>query len=450
MHTLFNMIPLGAINKKTGEYVYPKIANKIDEYSCPECHKDLILCQGEIRVHHFRHNVDSINPCQQYSSPTESQIHKNAKLLLKTLLEKNVNSSFIRKCCLCKNDEEFEIPLMTDTSSIQLEYRFEYNGSKIADVAYIDSGEIICIFEICHTHKTKRENRPEPWFEIDALSLIYNVNNTNITSLKINCIRDEKCDECIQQEKTKIERKKQALDVLYDWFQSGVEIAPFLYDNADFAGVEKNVICEATDETFDLILYVEPSDKFQRYCIRLINNDSNYYFTKEQDYAEFLIGVYYLDIDWVLFQKNIPKRINYIASLDCYNNKKFDKTCNNCRHDSKNWVKRINLLTNYKVIYIGCSGCIDKHNTEYVNCERCNSIDTPLCVMETNRVNINICKQCDIELCVGEKMYLSVPFSEKDEIKKLGANWDTKYKKWFINKNHKNIDVILQKWSSLW
>jgi len=83
-------IPLGAINKKTGEYVYPKIANKNDEYYCPDCNKDLIICKGNIRVHHFRHKVDSINPCNHYSNPTESQIHKDAKLLLKSILEKNL------------------------------------------------------------------------------------------------------------------------------------------------------------------------------------------------------------------------------------------------------------------------------------------------------------------------------------------------------------------------
>jgi DNA-directed RNA polymerase subunit RPC12/RpoP len=56
------LLSLGAINKLTGEYVYPKIANKKDEYICPECNKDLILVQGDIRVHHCRHKVDSINP----------------------------------------------------------------------------------------------------------------------------------------------------------------------------------------------------------------------------------------------------------------------------------------------------------------------------------------------------------------------------------------------------
>ena len=39
-------LSLGAINKFTGEYIYPKIANKNDEYICPGCNKDLIICQG--------------------------------------------------------------------------------------------------------------------------------------------------------------------------------------------------------------------------------------------------------------------------------------------------------------------------------------------------------------------------------------------------------------------
>ena len=43
-----HILSLGANNKQTREYVYPKIANKKDEYVCPDCNKDLILCQGEI------------------------------------------------------------------------------------------------------------------------------------------------------------------------------------------------------------------------------------------------------------------------------------------------------------------------------------------------------------------------------------------------------------------
>ena len=51
------------------------------------CNKDLILCKGDIRIHHFRHKIDCVNPCHHYSSPTESQIHKDGKMVLKHLLE---------------------------------------------------------------------------------------------------------------------------------------------------------------------------------------------------------------------------------------------------------------------------------------------------------------------------------------------------------------------------
>jgi hypothetical protein len=126
-----HVLSLGAINKLNGEYVYPKITNKKDEYICPECNKDLILCQGEIIRPYFRHKVDSVNPCNHYSNPTETQIHKDAKMLMKTLLERKIKISFIRNCCCCKKGEEFEIPEISETSVIEIEYRFEYNGLKI-------------------------------------------------------------------------------------------------------------------------------------------------------------------------------------------------------------------------------------------------------------------------------------------------------------------------------
>jgi hypothetical protein len=194
------LLSLGAINKLTCEYVYPKIANKKDEYICPECNKDLILVQGEIRVHHFRHKVDSINPCHHYSKPTESQIHKDAKMLMKTVLENGIPIQFIRECVSCKKINEINLPEITEGSVVSLEYRFNYNDElKIADVAHTINGEIKGIYEICNTHKTCSENRPEPWVEVDAISLLNTANSRDTDSqpLKINCIRCEKCSECL-------------------------------------------------------------------------------------------------------------------------------------------------------------------------------------------------------------------------------------------------------------
>ena len=196
------MLPLGAIKLNTCEYVYPRIANKIDKYECPECHRELILRQGNIRIHHFAHCKQD-DPCNYYTKPTESQIHKNAKMLLKQLLENKKPIVFIRTCRCCNKDEEYEIPEIDMKSKIEIEYRFEYNGLKIADVAYTDENEIVCLFEIYHTHKTKNENRPEPWFEIKASSLIYYVNTNNESVVKIHCIRSELCEECIEKNKCK-------------------------------------------------------------------------------------------------------------------------------------------------------------------------------------------------------------------------------------------------------
>jgi len=199
-----HVLSLGAFNKLTGEYVYPKIANKKDEYVCPECDKDLILCKGEIRLHHFRHKVDSVNPCNNYNNPGETQIHRDAKLLMKSLLERKIPISFVRNCASCKKNEEFEITEISETSKILLEHRFEFNGPKTADVAYIDNNELVCVFEICNTHKTCSQNRPEPWFEINAEPLIQMANSTSLSQMRIPCIRCEKCEDCVNIENSNL------------------------------------------------------------------------------------------------------------------------------------------------------------------------------------------------------------------------------------------------------
>ena len=103
---------LGAINKNTGEYIYPKIANKNDKYICLDCNQDVIICRGNIRVPYFRHYNTS--NCDRYNKPTETQIHKDAKFLIKSLLNKKIKLSFIRKCICCKKDKIYEIPEITD------------------------------------------------------------------------------------------------------------------------------------------------------------------------------------------------------------------------------------------------------------------------------------------------------------------------------------------------
>ncbi len=198
------LISLGAINKTTGCYVYPRIANKKDKHFCPDCDKELVLCQGTKRVHHFRHKVDSINQCNRYNNPTESQIHKDAKMLLKHLLENKIQLYFERTCEKCNKKDTYELEEISKGSKILLEHRFEYNGLKIADVAYLENSIMYCIFEICNTHKTCDEHRPEPWFEINANTLINIANDNKSSSIIIPCMRCIKCDECNEIENSNL------------------------------------------------------------------------------------------------------------------------------------------------------------------------------------------------------------------------------------------------------
>ena len=43
----------------------------------------------------------------------------------------------------------------------------------------------------------------------------------------------------------------------------------------------------------------------------------------------------------------------------------------------------------------------------------------------------------------SKKLFLTVPFIRKDEVKKLGGRWDAKNKKWFIEETNPNKDKIL-------
>ena len=188
-YMLMSLLSLGAINKITKEYTCPKLANKKNKYMCIQCNKDVIPKQGKILRHHFAHK-SSTSPCNYYSHPSESQIHKDAKMLLKQLLNNNYNIKVNRKCICCEKNKKFSINKYDDFTSIYDEYRFEYNNSiKIADVACVYDNEPYCIFEILNTHKTNEENRPSEiqWFEIKAFELI-NVVNENINNINMKCL----------------------------------------------------------------------------------------------------------------------------------------------------------------------------------------------------------------------------------------------------------------------
>lgn len=196
------LVNLGAINKATGKYETPIFATKKNEYACPDCGQDVILKQGEVRKYHFAHysSLSSKNQgeCSYYSHPGESQIHKHAKELLKVALEKK-RCTIWRGCELCRVKLLTRILKIEKLDTIEVECPFEFTESrKVADVAVLDRETYIkFIFEIYNTHKTKESDRPEPWYEFEALELIQEIENCQ-DGFKIRCIRQKFCDLCLK------------------------------------------------------------------------------------------------------------------------------------------------------------------------------------------------------------------------------------------------------------
>ena len=90
------MFPLGAFDC-SGNHVFPRDANKNDEYTCPDCFRPLIFVDAVERVKHFRHRAETIK-CKYYNGPNESQIHKDAKHALKQILENKSSLKYSRRC----------------------------------------------------------------------------------------------------------------------------------------------------------------------------------------------------------------------------------------------------------------------------------------------------------------------------------------------------------------
>ena len=193
-------LSMGGINKSTNQYEYPEIAEKTNKYKCPDCYKDIIFKKGSINRPHFAHYADD-DPCSYYTNPGESQIHKDAKLALESILNNKRQICISKKCSRCNINDIYNIQY-SPTTIAHCEFRFIHNDSnKSADVALLENDIIKYIFEICYKNKTKPENRPEPWFEFDANICKDTIHTSELCSIiQLTCIRSYKCTMCIDKD----------------------------------------------------------------------------------------------------------------------------------------------------------------------------------------------------------------------------------------------------------
>jgi hypothetical protein len=182
-------INLGAINTEKNTYESAYYASKESTYICPSCKKGVFLRKGKVLRPHFAH-YKSENPCTFYDHPGESEIHRHAKELIRHAHQSGKEISIETSCNTCKEKEVLSLPLI----DIHLEYRFEYDGLKIADIAFVENDEAQCIIEICHKHPTCEGDRPEPWCEVNAEATIKTIESTG--NIVLPCIRQKRCELC--------------------------------------------------------------------------------------------------------------------------------------------------------------------------------------------------------------------------------------------------------------
>src|ERR1700749_1783303 len=107
---------------------------------CLDCHEDIIIKEGEIKVKHFSHKSISKHG---YSGP-ESEEHKAAKILLAFFI--NQGNKIIIKSCKCN-------PANIDIQKCAAEMEYPVSNG-IADIALIEKDQVKCIFEIKYKHAT--------------------------------------------------------------------------------------------------------------------------------------------------------------------------------------------------------------------------------------------------------------------------------------------------------
>ncbi len=90
----------------------------------------------------------------------------------------------------------------------------------------------------------------------------------------------------------------------------------------------------------------------------------------------------------------------------------------------------------------------DKVQESDFNCELKKCIDCNSKYIEwILDCNDGYCESCSQELLKkGKKIFLYVPYSDKEEAKKYGCWWNPNKKKWFFYDKNKNKEYIINKW----
>jgi len=199
---------MAAFNQE-GQLVPPRNGVKKMNYFCPGCKNPAIFKKGTKKIAHFAHKAKNV--CQYYDHPSEGERHKQAKLQLQLALKKRENSIFVIQKCACHKEEVSRIKLTDIMGYVVVEHPFVHNGRSCrADIAIVDDdSNMLYIVEICDTHPTDEDRRPEGWVELKADEVLRKLNEDS-DSIELYCSRVIIPESCIQKEKKKRELEEEA------------------------------------------------------------------------------------------------------------------------------------------------------------------------------------------------------------------------------------------------
>jgi len=389
-------LQLGALDAETNQYVTPTEAEKGKRYKCVECKNVAILRKGEMRKAHFAHRAQT-STCNYYDHPNESQIHKDAKMLMVKLLTEKKQIQFLWKCdyppCYgtwSSTNAFHELPTIIhkDGDEVKVEYR-DPGNKWVADVALVNKGELRYIFEIKHTHATTTA-RPEPWFEIDATQFITDINELNAE----------------HPHEPEIDEMKICEDWMYGISCVRTDIVRYCYGS----------FCYKESWTKKIPgYYKEATDKNCIFC-----NKNEYLAVCDGCTSKFTNGQIRVCYD-CLIEDTHKKRLRLLFATKCYGH---------CFvQDNAGGYKQ--------------GKCPDKCTLK--ECPKCkSSIKHPEWYLSMRRGD---CPECKI----GDSImtYLDVPFARKDEAKMMGAKWDSVVKKWCIFTYAENKTTVLSKFKEV-
>lgn len=199
----------GVLDKKTKEYVFLHEAKKHINYSCLDCKTDVILRAGKINRRHFAHKKKdcgfyTIKKNSNY--PGESQMHKDAKYRIESLINKNKTIKINTLCFQCNKIKKIKlVKNQGDLKAIQ-EHKFIYNDSnKFADIGVLKNDKLELIIEIFHTHITKEQDRPEPWVELSAFDILEKTSKER-DIYDFDCSRSFICSYCKKENDERIKQ----------------------------------------------------------------------------------------------------------------------------------------------------------------------------------------------------------------------------------------------------